>query len=68
MFTKKAFIFYGRKNYVATWTSDNFYDGIRTESRNLKEYLQGSPIAGLILTGIDDPLNEVYFIDYIEYK
>ncbi|KAE9531893.1 hypothetical protein AGLY_010095 [Aphis glycines] len=55
--TLRVFLLYGRKNYIASWTNDNFYDGLRTESRNLQAFITDNPITGIVLTGIDGPIN-----------
>lgn len=56
-FSKKVFLLYGRQNYLTSWTRDDFYDGIKTEGQNLKTFIQDYPVAGLILTGINSPIN-----------
>ncbi|CAH1737161.1 uncharacterized protein LOC114126391 isoform X1 [Aphis gossypii] len=55
--TKRVFLLYGRKNYITSWTNVNFYEGIRTESRNLQAFIKDNPVAGIVLTGIDGPIN-----------
>ncbi|KAF0721613.1 Uncharacterized protein FWK35_00030564 [Aphis craccivora] len=56
-FSKKVFLLYGRQYYSDSWTRDDFYDGIRIEGQNLKKFINNYTVAGLILTGINSPIN-----------
>jgi len=62
-----VFLLYGRQYYSDSWTRDDFYDGIRIEGQNLKKFINNYTVAGLILTGINSPINMVNN-DYIKYK
>ncbi|XP_060852062.1 uncharacterized protein LOC132930295 isoform X5 [Rhopalosiphum padi] len=66
-FSPKVFIFYGRQT-LDIWTSEKFNDSIETEVNNLKVFLDEYPVAGLILTGIDNPVdNDNFYIEFQSY-